>query len=123
MTNIRNDLKLFKRTWYEIVNKEHSPLFCPFAWEGASFMLSGTCGTKKSSFCAAAGSVFELTPQVQGDSVACCEVGFTALFLLLQSWSFLVCQTCRRDSREPFRMWKGLPRGIPAPPGICKGNS
>lgn len=30
---------------------------------------------------------------------------------------------CRHDSWEPFTTWKGLPRGIPAPPGICKGNS
>ena len=49
-SNIRNDLTLFKRGRYETVNKESSPLFCPFAWESASFMLTGTCGTEKSFF-------------------------------------------------------------------------
>lgn len=50
MSNIRNHLKLLKRSRYETVNKESSRLFCPFAWEGASLMLTGTCGTGKSFF-------------------------------------------------------------------------
>lgn len=50
MSDIRNDLKLFKKAQYETVNKESSPLFCPLAWESASFMLIGSCETEKSFF-------------------------------------------------------------------------
>lgn len=51
ISNIHNDLKLFKKGHSaETVNKESSPLFCPFAWESASFMLTETCGTEKSLF-------------------------------------------------------------------------
>lgn len=63
--NIRRDLKLFKRVRCEPVNKQSSPLFCPFAWESASFMLSGTCGTEESFFCAGAGPGFEWPPEIQ----------------------------------------------------------
>lgn len=50
VSDICNDPKLFKKARYETVNKESSLLFCPFAWESASFMLTGTCGTEKSFF-------------------------------------------------------------------------
>lgn len=56
-------------------------------------MLTTTCGTEKSFFFrAAVRSIFELISQEQEAAAVCFEVGFTALFLLLQSWSFLVCQ-------------------------------
>lgn len=91
-SNTRIVPKLFKMAQWETVNKENSLWFSTLAQESVSFLLTTTCGTEKSFFCAVVGSIFELTPQDQEAAAVCFEVGFAALFLLLQSWSFLVCQ-------------------------------
>lgn len=74
-------------------------------------------------FFASVRSIFELTPQEQEAAAVCFGGGVHCFVPAAPELVFPGMSACRHDSWEPFTTWKGLPRGIPAPPGICKGNS